>query len=95
MDHAFTPEEAAIVAAAQAAEATTELLRFVREGPHSDRCAFDVEVVGKLAEALKLAIDIENVPDASGPETFLDDQEIALLTNLKASLTAFLEGWAG
>lgn len=92
MEHALTDHEAAIVAAAQAAEAVTELLRFVREGPYSDRSAFDIEVVGKLVEALKLALDIENQPQ---PDTYLDEDELALLANLKTATAAFLAGWAG
>ena len=58
----LTMDEAAIVAAAQASEATVELLRFTREGPFSERAAFGDDVVAKLAEALKLAIDIDEKP---------------------------------
>jgi hypothetical protein len=88
----LTLEEAAIIAASQATEATGELLRFVREGAHSDRSPFDVEVVGKLAEALKLSLDIEGHPQ---PDTYLDAEELALLADLTAALSAFLEGWVG
>ncbi|MFY9351662.1 MAG: hypothetical protein WBL20_07810 [Sphingobium sp.] len=92
MEHAFTPEEAAIVAASQASEATAELLRFIRQGAYSERAPFDVEVTGKLAEALKLSIDIEGDP---APDSILDDDERKLLTDLRDALVAFLEGWVG
>lgn len=87
------PTEAAIVAAAQATEATAELLRFAREGAYSDRSAFgEAEPVAKLAEALSLALDID-APDPA--TTHLDDDELALLADLKTSLTRFLAGWVG
>ncbi|PHQ62850.1 MAG: hypothetical protein COC10_09345 [Sphingobium sp.] len=92
MHDGLTCEEAAIIAAAQATEATGELLRFIREGAYSERSAFDVEVVGKLAESLKLALDIEGEP---GSGSYLDDEEKALLANLRASVANFLEGWVG
>ncbi len=90
MSH-LTPTEAAIVAAAQASEATTELLRYVREGEYSARSAFgETEPVLKFAEALMLTIDIEGT-DAP----HLDDDERATLIELQATLGRFLEGWAG
>lgn len=92
-EHAYTMEEAALAAAAQATEASVELIRFAREGAYSDRSTFaDIEVVGKLADALKLALEIEGDPS---PETYLDEDERALLTNLRDSVTAFLAGWVG
>ena len=93
-DHALNTHEAAIVAAAQATEATAELLRFAREGEINDRNAFDaeVDVVAKLAEALKLALEIEDHPRA---DTYLDADELALLNNLKAATAAFIAGWNG
>lgn len=93
MHDALTMEEAALVAAQQATEATGELLRFAREGAYSARSAFaDTEVVGKLAEALKLALDIEGEPS---PQSHLDEDERALLTDLRGAVAAFLKGWAG
>ena len=89
----LTTTEAAIVAAAQASEATTELLRFAREGEHSVRSAFgETDVIGKLTEALSLALDID-APDPAN--THLDDDEMALLADLKASCARFIEGWVG
>jgi hypothetical protein len=85
----LTETEAAIIAAAQATEATAELLRFAREGGVSDASAFDTEVTAKLAEALKLAIDIE------GEAAFLDDEEGALRNQLANALSRFIEGWVG
>ncbi len=87
----LTLDEAAILAASQAVEATAELLLYSREGPHSDTVAFEGEVVCKLAEALKLAIDIED----TGGSDFLDEDEKALIASLQSNLIAFLEGWAG
>lgn len=49
----------ALIAAHQAIEAATELLRFHREGAATDWGAFgEIEVVEKLAEALALACHI-------------------------------------
>lgn len=87
-----TTTEAAIIAAAQATEATAELLRFAREGAYSDAAPFDEEVVCKLAEALKLAIGIEGDP---GDRSYLDPDEHELLGQLEAALARFVEGWAG
>ena len=47
----------AIAAAHQATEATTELLRFAREGEYLNGTFGDVEVVMKLLDAAKMAID--------------------------------------
>lgn len=94
MEHAYTMQEAALAAAAQATEATSELLRFAREGEDSERHAFNVntDVLAKLADALKLAIEIENEPRT---DTHLDEDELALLADLKTATAAFLDGWIG
>jgi hypothetical protein len=93
MEHALTNQEAAILAAAQATEATAELLRYAREGASTERYAFhvDVDVPAKLAEALKLAIEIEGDP----LPYYLDKDELAHLAKLKAAINAFLAGWVG
>lgn len=88
----LTLEESAIVAAAQASNAVSELLRFAREGSYTEASPFNDEVVAKLAEALKLAIDIDDTPHKS---RWLNADELALFANLKTVVTAFLEGWAG
>ncbi|MBV2147916.1 hypothetical protein KRZ98_06375 [Sphingobium sp. AS12] len=88
----LTLEESAIVAAAQASEAVSELLRFAREGNYTEASPFNDEVVAKLAEALKLAIGIDDTPHKS---CWLDANELALFANLRAAAVAFLEGWAG
>lgn len=88
----LTLEEAAILAAAQGSEAVCELLRFAREGGYTDASPFNDDVVAKLAEALKLSIDIEWTPEKA---SWLDEDERALIANLKAAVDAFLEGWAG
>lgn len=86
----LTNTEAAIVAAAQASEATTELLRYVREGAYGTTTAFsEAEPVMKLAEALKLAIEID-----TGSDTVTTDDQ-ALRDNVHGVLTDFIEGWAG
>lgn len=72
----------AIAAAHQAAEATTELLRFAREG-EGLQGAFEVEAVEKLADALKLALEVE------GNETAEDERG-----QVYSALVRFLEGWA-
>jgi len=91
-DHAFTMEEAALAAASQATEATAELIRFTREGAYSRNypLAPDVDVVAKLADALKLTIEI-----APPKLDFHDDDERENLSQLQAELTRFLEGWVG
>jgi hypothetical protein len=93
MDLVLTPDRAAIVAASQASEALAELLRFISDGAHNERSPFgETDVVAKLAEALKLSLDIEGHPR---PDTYLDADELALLSGLKDATDAFLEGWAG
>lgn len=86
----LTNTEAAIVAAAQASEATAELLRYAREGADSERRAYgEAEPVEMLAEALKLAIEIQ-----LGDKPIATDER-AKLDGLHATLTDFIEGWAG
>lgn len=93
MEHALTNERAAIIAASQASEALSELLRYISEGPDSARSPFgETDVVAKLAEALKLSLEIEGHPR---PDTYLDEDELAILERLKATVTDFLAGWAG
>ncbi|BCA60213.1 hypothetical protein [Sphingomonas sp. HMP6] len=88
MSH-LTVEAAAILAASQATEATAELLRFAREGQYSTRIPFAENVTGLLAEALKLALEI----DTPGDEALIEAEDRALFANLKTSLAAFIEGW--
>ncbi len=93
MDLALTTDRAAIIAASQASDALAELMRFISEGPHSERSPFgETDVVAKLSEALKLTLEIEGHPR---PGTYLDSDELALLTGLKAATDAFLAGWMG
>ena len=95
MEHAFTPDEAAIVAASQAAEAVAELLRYAREGAASTHAAFAEEVVGKLAEAIKLAIEIDAEALLPGPAATLQADELELFVNLRHAADALLDGWVG
>lgn len=95
VEHALTSNEAAIVAAAQTADVTAELLRFAREGAASPTFAFSDEVVGMLAEAIKLAIEIDAETVLPGPNTHLDQNELELFVNLRAAAAAFIDGWCG
>ncbi|HET7255593.1 MAG TPA: hypothetical protein VFJ46_17690 [Xanthobacteraceae bacterium] len=82
----------ALAAAHQAQEAAAELIRFVREGPHY-RCppfGDDVQVVEKLADALKLALEVENAE--VGRHDAADDAEMR--NQLLGAVSRFLEGWA-
>lgn len=89
MSH-LTNTEAAIVAAAQASEACTELLRYAREGGFSVHAAFsEAEPVEKLTEALKLTIELR-----LGDDPIATDER-SKLDELHGMLTDFIEGWAG
>jgi gamma-glutamyl phosphate reductase len=68
--NAIDRKELAIAAAHQAAEATTELLRFAREGEDLNGTFGDVEVVMKLIDATKLAI--ECMTEADDAQRFSD-----------------------
>lgn len=103
-DHVPTMEEAAIAAAHAAPEAVTELLRlareavtelrrFAHEGACSDSIPFAYEPVRKLADALRLEMDIEGEP--STDSLLFDAEENAQRRALVAALDAFLEGWVG
>lgn len=74
----------AVAGANSAAEATVELIRYVREGPSRDDPALDNEVIEKLADATKMAIDVEREHNAIDAER----------EELHASLCTYLEGWA-
>lgn len=85
------PNLAAIVAAAQASDATAELLRYAREGAYGQRSAFgETEPTPNLAQALKLAIEIELAEDG-----ILDEEERASLGQLAAACARFIDGWMG
>lgn len=73
----------ALAAAHQATEATTELLRFAREG-EGPSGPFETEAIEKLADALKLAMEVEG--DEANAE---EDRD-----RLYSALAQFLEGWA-
>jgi len=76
----------ALAAAHQASEATHELIRFAREGEAGFTAFGDVEVIEKLADALKMAIDIDDVGAASNEEE---------RKQLRHALGNYLEGWMG
>lgn len=79
----------ALAAAAQASEATAELVRFAREGDNIPPPFGETEVVMQLADALKLAIDVEHHHD---PDSLIADEE---RNQLYGALTKYIEGWAG
>ncbi|WP_066483623.1 MULTISPECIES: hypothetical protein [unclassified Sphingomonas] len=82
----------ALAAASSAANALAELLRFAREGePPVANGAFEPDTIEQLADALKLAIDVE-LPAvlANG----IDQEGAEMLAQLSAALARFLEGWA-
>lgn len=85
MSH-YTPEEAALAAASDAADAVVELLRYAREGDYSISSMFADEVATKLAAALALVIELE--ADAFT----MDEPPGSLLANIKASLDTYLLG---
>lgn len=83
----------AIIAAAQASEATTELLRFHREGPAGWTAFGDIEVVEKLTEALALSIELQQSEPADPASA--DVGYAAALDCLRASCLTFIEDWVG
>jgi hypothetical protein len=85
----LTLEEAALAAASAAAEATAELIRYAREGAYHSSIPFNDDVVHKLADSLKLALEIDT------PSAMLDDGERAAWANLQTAVATFVEGWAG
>ncbi|WP_374414261.1 hypothetical protein [Novosphingobium colocasiae] len=80
----------ALIAASQASEAVAELLRFHREGPQAWSAFGDIEVVCNLAEALKLACEIEayHLPDHHAPVLSSE------LGQLAAACACYIERWA-
>jgi len=85
-------DRAALIAAAQAAEAVAELLRFASEGSANDRPFGDIEVVEKLAEALLHAGRIEVDHIASLPGCAEEAYAVSSLTNACAN---HIEDWVG
>jgi hypothetical protein len=85
-------DRAALIAASQASEAVTELLRFHIEGP-AGRMAFgQVEVLEKLAEALLHAARIEI--DTLAADS-MDAEYREELGQIASACARFIEGWAG
>lgn len=86
-------DKPAMIAAAQASEAVTELLRFCREGPANDLAFGEIEVCLKLAEALVISIDIHlgqpNIRQHEGEFGLAD------LDHLRASAARYIAGLEG
>lgn len=74
----------AMAAAHSATEAATELLRFAREGASHDGTFGDVEVVEKLLDAAKMAIECLSDDD---------DGEAHRFTDIYGDLRHELAGW--
>lgn len=85
-----------LIAATQAGNAMVELLRFHAEGPQAWRAFDDVEVICLLAEALKLAcdIEIEHLEQLRERNPSIPD-EIAAVDQLRRAAAKHIEGWAG
>jgi len=84
--HEVDPKWLALAAAHQASEAITELMRYAREGEAGFTAFGNVEVIEKLADALKMAIDIDD-----GGEPSHDEER----KQLYAALGNYIEGWMG
>lgn len=80
----------AIAAAHCASEAAAELLRFAREGALSDAFAFTDETVAQLADALRLAIGIEQPRRADAG----DKDGTEMLGQLAHALMIFTDDWS-
>ncbi|HEX8400491.1 MAG TPA: hypothetical protein VF628_02180 [Allosphingosinicella sp.] len=78
-----TTEQLGRAAAHQAARATQELVRFVAEGPHG-HTAFEEDTIEYLADALKIALEIDHAVGSSDPER----------AQLHTALSTYLGGWA-
>lgn len=83
-------DKLAIVAAEQAAEGMSEMLRFAREGVGHHSYCFEPDTIEKFAEALRTMVTIELVhfdraKDPVGAE---------MLNQLSGAVDRFLEGWA-
>lgn len=85
--------ELAIVAAQQVNEAATSLLLFVREGAATDWHAFDAEVTGLLAEALRSALTIDAPRLHAPPELDPEGDERRRAADLIAAINRYLEDW--
>lgn len=91
----FERKAVALAAASQASEAIGELIRYTREGPQYRRPPFgDIEVVEKLADALKMALEVEHAELCDGDDLgHPDDAEQR--GQLLAACVRFLDGWMG
>jgi hypothetical protein len=82
----------ALSAAVQASAATAEPIRFAKEGPNWPAPFGDVELVELLADALKMALEVEfaETGDDRG-----DRDEAQMRNQLLGACVRFLDGWAG
>lgn len=85
----------AVAAAQSAATATAELLRYAREGACATSFNLEPDTLEQLADALRLAIEIEFPAAQLRAAGFDGDVEGKQLMNqLHGALERFLEGWA-
>lgn len=90
----FDERGRALAAASAAAVATAELLRFTREGEHSPSFAFEEETLAHLADALRMAGQIEaRRLDANAEEFGAAPQYGEALGQLQGAVERFLEAW--
>ena len=82
-------ERTALAAASQATEASAELIRFAREGASWPGPFGEVEVIEKLADALKLALEVERDAGTADAITIEDRGQ------LYAAVSRYLERWVG
>lgn len=79
---AIDPMFLALAAAHQATDAAAELIRFAREGADIHGPFGEVEVVEKLLDAAKMAIEC------------LPEEDVGRFSDIWAHITREIEGWA-
>lgn len=85
--HTDKSRSLALAAASQAADATSELVAYVREGAQAAYGLFADEPIEKLLDAAKLVLELEGGADLAG----LDSERLQVYT----AISNYLEGWAG
>ncbi|WP_146037199.1 hypothetical protein [Novosphingobium guangzhouense] len=89
-------DRASLIAATQAGNAMVELMRFHAEGPAAVRAFDDVAVICFLAEALKLACDIEiDHLEQLRERNPSIAEEILAVDHLRRAAATHIEAWAG
>lgn len=87
------PQARAVAAAEALTDVIGELLRYAREGAYYRRPPFgDVEVPEKLADALRVSLEIESEEQGRDGFTRDDDDERNWMLG---ACGRFLDGWVG